>query len=51
MSFTEGAPGATEIMTTEFFSTLNFDALLRKEIEPPFQPEVCHALVVQTYAE
>jgi hypothetical protein len=35
-----GDNGARNIMTTAFFSTLDFDALMRKEIAPPFTPEV-----------
>jgi hypothetical protein len=32
--------GAQSIMSTPFFSVIDFDALLRKEIEPPFKPDV-----------
>ena len=32
--------GAREIMNSSFFSTIDFNALLRKEIKPPFKPEV-----------
>jgi len=35
-----GDNGARDIMNTDFFSVIDFDALLRKEISPPFQPEV-----------
>lgn len=34
--------GAQSIMRTAFFSTINFDALMRKEIPPPFTPEVAN---------
>ena len=32
--------GATDIMAHPFFRTIDFDALLRMDITPPFQPEV-----------
>ena len=32
--------GANEIMTSPFFGTIDFDALLRHEIVPPFKPDV-----------
>ena len=35
-----GPRGAKDIMESEFFSTINFDALLRREITPPFRPDV-----------
>lgn len=31
-----------EIMETPFFSTIDFPRLLRKEIEPPFHPDVAN---------
>ena len=37
-----GPNGAKDIMTVTFFSTIDFDALLRKEIKPPFKPDVSH---------
>jgi len=35
-----GPTGAEEIMKTAFFSVLDFNALYRREIAPPFTPEV-----------
>ncbi len=35
-----GESGAREIMNSDFFSVLDFDALFRREIQPPFTPEV-----------
>jgi hypothetical protein len=35
-----GPTGAMEIMKTTFFSTIDFKALYRREIKPPFTPEV-----------
>lgn len=35
-----GDRGAAEIMRTPFFSAINFEALLNKQIPPPFLPEV-----------
>lgn len=35
-----GVRGAKDIMETAFFSTIDFDALLRKELVPPFKPDV-----------
>lgn len=35
-----GEQGAAEIMSTKFFSTIDFDKLYQREIVPPFQPEV-----------
>lgn len=35
-----GERGAQEIMTSDFFSVIDFDALYRREIPPPFTPEV-----------
>lgn len=35
-----GPRGARDIMDTAFFSTINFDALYRREIIPPFRPDV-----------
>jgi hypothetical protein len=37
-----GPKGGREIMETPFFSTIDFDALMRKEIEPPFKPDVAN---------
>lgn len=34
------ATGATAIKQTEFFSDIDFDKLMRREISPPFTPEV-----------
>lgn len=34
-----GAKGAQEIKDTAFFSVINFDALYRKELTPPFKPD------------
>lgn len=39
-----GATGAQEIINTEFFSTINFDKLYRKEVVPPYQPDVTSEL-------
>jgi hypothetical protein len=35
-----GAKGADEVKKHRFFSELNWDALLKKKIEPPFKPKV-----------
>lgn len=35
-----GPTDATEIMNSAFFRTIDFGALYRREIEPPFKPEV-----------
>ena len=35
-----GAEGANEIMSSPFFSVIDFEALFRKEIVPPFKPDV-----------
>jgi serine/threonine protein kinase len=35
-----GPRSAQEIMSTAFFSTVDFVALYRREIKPPFEPEV-----------
>lgn len=35
-----GADGAKDIISTRFFSVLDFEALYRRELTPPFQPEV-----------
>lgn len=35
-----GPNGAADIMNTAFFSVIDFDALYRREIPPPFTPEV-----------
>jgi hypothetical protein len=35
-----GARGARDIMDTSFFSTIDFDALNRRELAPPFKPDV-----------
>jgi len=39
-----GSRGAEEIMQTEFFRVIDFDALYRREIKPPFAPEVANEL-------
>lgn len=47
--------GAADIMTSPFFSSIDFDALNRKEIPPPFRPEVANELdtkyVPKTYLQ
>jgi hypothetical protein len=35
-----GTKGAQEIMETDFFKTIDFDKLYRREIPPPFTPDV-----------
>lgn len=35
-----GARGARDIMETAFFSTIDFDKLLKRELPPPFKPDV-----------
>jgi hypothetical protein len=35
-----GTNGAEDIMNTPFFRVLDFDALYRRELPPPFAPEV-----------
>jgi hypothetical protein len=35
-----GDHGAANIMSTTFFASINFHNLLKREIEPPFKPEV-----------
>lgn len=35
-----GEFGAKEIMNTEFFQTIDFDLLFKRELKPPFTPEV-----------
>ena len=35
-----GDTGARNLMSTGFFSVIDFDALYRKELMPPFTPEV-----------
>jgi hypothetical protein len=35
-----GLDGGNEIMRTAFFAVIDFDLLLRKEIRPPFIPDV-----------
>ena len=35
-----GESGAKEIMETDFFKSIDFEALDRKELIPPFRPEV-----------
>lgn len=35
-----GAIGAAAIKKTDFFKVINFEALYRKELKPPFTPEV-----------
>lgn len=32
--------GATEIMNHDFFSSIDWDALYRKEVTPPFRPTI-----------
>ena len=39
-----GPSGGKDIMKTAFFSVINFDALFRKEIKPPFKPDVSSEL-------
>ena len=47
--------GALDIMESPFFSSINFEELLRKEIPPPFRPEVLNELdtkyVPKTYLQ
>jgi serine/threonine protein kinase len=35
-----GPAGGKEIMKSAFFSVIDFDKLFRRELKPPFQPEV-----------
>ena len=35
-----GISGGAEIMKSAFFSVIDFDKLLKREIKPPFTPEV-----------
>lgn len=42
--FGSGDDGAKVIMQSEFFSSIDFEALYRKELVPPFQPEVTNEL-------
>ncbi len=35
-----GPRGGAEIMESDFFKVINFDALYRREVPPPFTPEV-----------
>lgn len=35
-----GSRGARDIMDTAFFSTIDFDKLLKRELVPPFKPDV-----------
>jgi hypothetical protein len=35
-----GPRGGLEIMETSFFSSIDFDALMCKEIEPPYKPDL-----------
>lgn len=35
-----GAKGAKQIMESSFFNFIDFDALFRRELKPPFTPEV-----------
>ena len=37
-----GSDGAKQIMKSEFFAAIDFDALLKKEIRPPVKPEVAN---------
>jgi hypothetical protein len=39
-----GPRGAEEIKQTEFFRVLDFEALYRRELKPPFIPEVANEL-------
>ncbi len=39
-----GETGAVAIMQSSFFAPIDFDALYRKEIQPPFRPEVKNEL-------
>ncbi len=36
--------GARDIMQSAFFSTIDFDALFRRELNPPFKPDVVSEL-------
>jgi hypothetical protein len=36
--------GAKDIMTTAFFSVIDFDQLNRREVKPPFKPDVSSEL-------
>jgi serine/threonine protein kinase len=40
----EGGNAAQDIMNSDFFRVIDFDALLNKSIEPPFTPEVQNEL-------
>jgi len=37
-----GENGAKDIMTTDFFSSINFDQLFKKQVVPPFKPDVAN---------
>ena len=39
-----GENGANDIKTSAFFSVIDFDKLFKKEIMPPFKPDVSGAL-------
>ena len=39
-----GDDGALNIQQTDFFKTINFESLYRRELTPPFQPEVANEL-------
>lgn len=47
--------GAKDIMESSFFASIDFDALYRKEVPPPFRPEVINELdtkyVPKTYLQ
>ena len=44
MRLGSGPTGAIEIMESPFFADIDFEALLRREIVPPFKPEVSSPL-------
>ena len=50
-----GPRGARDIMETAFFSSIDFDALNRRELPPPFLPDVVNELdtkyVPKTYLQ
>ena len=39
-----GPSGAVEIMESSFFADIDFEALMRREIVPPYRPEVSSIL-------